>query len=323
MKTISELPNLPELLGRTRGAATRRNNESWESARDKRDRAIARSPFVTDEDREAFRIMDGLNDGLRACLATNQRANKILIDGLWRGLRDIQRSDKRLQFALVTIIDQRLQTSDQSTVLRLKPMSDAARKILSSMSGDFIASSEIQTFCNRRHIEGGLVVSPHVHAIVFGEGVLEQGKDKAAAWNTVIPCGKDGCAPVDVRPLPKWPDVANALIYPLKAPNRMKTDYVHPRTGKRNIHQSEKGDRYIRFLRQYQLLTMLQRDRMIFSGGDGAAVRRMALKLVHEHLDALTAPCSRAENMEWVREFWEEFLPRIGCDRFKMPVIEV
>lgn len=59
--------------------------------------------------------------------------------------------------------------------------------------------------------------------------------------------------------------MARVLRYPHKGPDRAKNDYLNTATGKRNIHESEKPDRYFRFLSQYQLRSMIERDRLMFA----------------------------------------------------------
>lgn len=307
----------------TKSALLDEFQEKWGHAQSKRNRAIARSPNVYPDDHEAFRILDGYEHGLSAFVATNLPANKVLLEGLWANFRVLRKRQEGIQFAFVTILDPRYTTSDEETVLRIKPLKQASRRILTSMSENFVAGVELQSFSNRRWPTGGLTVSPHVHALIMGYDILERAAEKASAWNEAIAWGEDGCQPVDIKPLSDWSALARAIRYPLKAPSRMKNDYVNPRKGTRTINESEASDRYVRYLRQYQLHSMLQRDQLLFASGQGTQIKGAALRAAHGYLDANTVSARRAENMQWVSSFWSEFMTRMGLHRFKMPIIEI
>lgn len=187
-----------------------------------------------------------------------------------------------------------------------------------------VGTVEIQAFSNRKHPDGGKVVSPHIHAVVWGHDILTPAEKVAARYNKIWFAGQDGCDAIRVQIIaPTWIDMARVLRYPHKGADRMKNDYLNARTGARNINESEKPDRFVRFLRQYQILSMVEKETLLFASGAGVPIKNAALRRVHEILERHTKRRKRAEQMEWVTAFWRQFMPRVGMGRFDMPRIDV
>lgn len=231
-------------------------------------------------------------------------------------------SDPTGQRLHVTIIDADYATSDEKTKLRIKSLTDACRPILSAMANSFVGVAQFQAFSNRKHPAGGKTVSLHVHATLEGHDILANAEQVARRCNLRMSAGDDGCDAVRVQLIgPAWIDLARVLRYPHKGPDRNKNDYVNPRTGSRNINESEKSDRFVRYLRQYQLLSMVERDHLMFASGEGVPIKNRALRAVHDQLTTRTEWGRRAEQMKWVEEFWAGFMPRIGLHRFEMPEV--
>jgi hypothetical protein len=288
----------------------------------KRDAALKRH-LLTPDDIEAVSSLDGLTPGFTAFLASNNPARLHFTEGLARQVFWVSEALPELQFLHVTIINETFETSDEQTTLQIKAITDEARDILGAMSSDWIAAVELSVFANRRHALGGKIISPHVHATLWGHDIHQRGRQVAERYNARLTAGVKGCEAVKVQLACARPaDLERIVAYPYRAPVRTKTVYYNPETGHTNLHESEKGDRYVRYLRMYQLLSLIQQDHMSFAAGDGVAIRRRALAAVHQNLELATQRnSSRADQMGWIAEFWQEFMPRMGFARFKMPKV--
>jgi hypothetical protein len=118
-------------------------------------------------------------------------------------------------------------------------------------------------------------------------------------------------------------DLARVTRYPFKALNRTKNLYINLQKGMINVNESEAGDRFVRYLRMFQILTMMELDRMMFTSGDGKGIRARAVEETYRWLEKQTPRVKRANEMVKISDFWAEFMPRMGFSRFEMPEIIV
>jgi hypothetical protein len=193
---------------------------------------------------------------------------------------------------------------------------------LDAIGGNWIGGVDFAVFANRTHFAGGRVISPHVHATVWERDILQHARAVADGYNKRLRTGVAGVEAVKVQLVrATWPDIERVLTYPYRPPVRTKTVYYNPSTGLTNIHESEKADRYVRYLRLMQLLSLIEQDRLCFAGGQGTMIRRQALRAVHTALEQRTSSTNRASQMEWIKDFWAELLPRFRLQRFAAPQI--
>lgn len=288
--------------------------------RAKRNRALRH--HLTDEDRANLRVLDGRDSGLTAFIASDNRARLCFARNLSRQFRRVWRSAHDMQVLHVTIINKDFETSDERTEIQLAELTKQARHILDATGGGWIGGVELAVFANRTHSDGGRVISPHVHATVWGCDILQHAQAVAEGYNKRLRTGVAGVEAVKVQLVrATWPDIERVLTYPYRPPVRTKTVYYNPITGLTNIHESEKADRYVRYLRLMQLLSFIEQDRLCFAGGQGKEIRREALQAVHTALEQRTSATNRASQMEWIEDFWAELLPRLGLQRFAAPQI--
>ncbi|OWK32022.1 hypothetical protein [Sphingomonas mucosissima] len=288
--------------------------------RAKRNRALRH--HLTNEDRANLRVLDGLDPGLITFIASDNRARFCFARNLSRGFRRVWRSANDLQVLHVTIINENFETSDERTEIRLAELTKQARHILDATGGSWIGGVDFAVFANRTYPAGGRVISPHVHATVWGCDILQHAQHVADGYNKRLHTGVAGVEAVKVQLVrATWPDIERVLTYPYRPPARTKTVYYNPRTGLTNIHESEKADRYVRYLRMMQLLSLIEQDRLCFAGGQGTVIRRQALQEAHTMLEQRTSATNRASQMEWIEDFWAELLPRCELRRFAAPQI--
>lgn len=243
-----------------------------------------------------FETLAGSGQRLSNCLASDVRARQMAARLLLEQLRIVLESDPDTQFALVTVIDQAHDTSDEKTVIQLRQMFEDITPALQDLAPHGIAVAELLAFTNVRHPAGGKLLSLHSHNIVWGKAPLpiDQTARKWGGRFTTITAKVPGLVIDPIRP--NLIDLARALRYPLKASYRCKTRYFNPTTGRENLHESEKGDRFIRYNRLFEILSNINLRRLLDAHGDGLEI----LETVGEQM------------RNWARE--NAGTPEIGVD---------
>lgn len=287
----------------------------------KRNRALQKRSLIR-QDKKAIAILDGSEPTLSVFVASNSRAKLRLVKRLGERFKNLFEADPTLRFAHVTIIDQQHETSDEHTCINLRTITRQARQILDRIGPNYTAAVELAIFANRGHPLGGKIISPHVHAVVWGFDDLRATQQAIAGYNARMVTGVAGCVPVRVQPVrPTLSDLQRVVAYPYRDPSRSKSVYHNPRTGRTNLHESEKGDRNVRYLRMFQLMSLLEQDRLCFARGHGVAIRRDALAHVHHWLEQHTPRAVRAPQMAWIEDFWLQLMETMHHTRFRTPII--
>jgi len=127
---------------------------------------------------------------------------------------------------------------------------------------------------------------------------------------------------VDVQLIgPTWMDLARVARYPWKAPHRSKNIYINREKGIININESEAPDRWIRYLRLFQIHSMLEMNRLCFSSGGGKALKAAVFGETFDWLERRASRAKRSLHVDEMSAFWSEFMPRMGWHRFEPPII--
>jgi hypothetical protein len=236
---------------------------------------------------------------------------------LFHKLRRLRRDDPSLEVRSVTIILERYNTSDEKTCLDLRGLVTEARRILKSIGPNFLAVCEIQPTANIPHLKGGKTIFFHVHGVIIGQELFDVADVVASRTNDRLGLTSTGLVPVYVsEPCREDLQLERACRYLFKLPSKQKTHYLNPETGKQNLHESEKGDRYIRFERILELLSSLKLRDLVFAGGYLRDIKTTAL---HESASACRGT-SCLPNIN-LRKFWKTWRKETGTKRFRKPQI--
>lgn len=152
---------------------------------------------------------------------------------------------------------------------------------------------------------GGQIIQRHDHALVFGEGVIEKAKLIAAKHAGRFKPSFTGAKVIDVKKVTPDPvNIARMCAYLLKPPYRCKN--WCPPTGDRAafLNNSEKGDRYIRYLRLAQIRSMMSIEDVTFGGGEGASIRSRMNKYLRELAAKDAAGGRRVLHPDAIASFW-------------------
>ena len=276
----------------------------------------------TPVDRTMLDRLDGLMPGMRVFTAANGAARQGLVGRLLKGFRKIHESDPTLDWLHVTIMLDRWTTGDLRPRIDLAQITREAAATLNGIARDWSALIELQAFANVNHRTGGKLVSPHVHAIVWGCGIFESAQTLADEYNPLLVVSTPGVTAIKVQLIaPSWLDLVHVVRYPFMAADRCKTLYLNPNKNIISVHESEKGDRFIRYLRMNEILSRIRQRDLMFAAGAGLELQTAALKGAEARLRSRAAKSGVAVSMQDVRQFWDAFMPRHGRSRFRTPRI--
>lgn len=228
-----------------------------------------------------------------------------------------------VEFAFVTIIDGKYETSSYGTMLDLQQMKESGRRILQKMSPNFFAVIELAIFNSPKHPSEGRLISPHIHAIIWGEDVISKARSAAATLQRTITSNATGAAPIVVRTVEPDPvNLARMAAYLVKSPDKCKTFYPGKNGKPGNTHHSRKSDRLINYLRLAELRSMLTFRDVTFASGEGLAIRSGTAKtLTHRALEQARMADRRFHPAE-IPTFWTELKLAMGTTRFNLPIIK-
>ena len=228
-----------------------------------------------------------------------------------------------IEFALVTIIDGQFETSNHHTLLDIYNMKGSSRRILSRMSSNYFAHVDLALFNSHKHPRGGRLISPHVHAIIWGNDVVSKAFAIAKTLQVTIKPNATGATPIDVKSVGKDSvNLARMAAYLLKSPEKCKTFYPGKDGVAGNMHHSRKSDRLIRYLRLAEIRSMLTFKDMTFASGEGLAVRSGIAKTLTQFSQEQARKADRRFHPAEIPSFWNELKLTMGTTRFNLPIIK-
>jgi hypothetical protein len=181
---------------------------------------------------------------------------------------------------------------------------------------------EATPFSNVKHADGGKLLSPHVHAIVWGPDALRYARKVKKTHSKRYAVSFTKAPTIKVRRIrTKDVNLARLVAYALKPPHSCKNYYQSTDGTKRNLHEGTKNLRYIRFLRQAQIHSMMTINKATFAGGQGSVVRKSMMKAVKAKIASKSKPGAALIHRDAIPHFWAELMPRLGQSRFQLPFI--
>ncbi len=267
-----------------------------------------------------FEALAGLENRFPCCLASDVRARAMATYLLYEEYAAIQAAMPLTHFWHVTTFHSEWLTSDEKTEIRLSQMFDQVAPFLESLTGNYIAVGEIQAFANMKHTDGGKLLSLHNHAIVWGLKTFDT-KAVLKAWAGRFEAIDPSVPAIQIDPIGAGLlNLARVTRYPLKAPCKCKTRYVHPETGRANLHESEKGDRFIRYNRLFEIQSMINLRRLFDAGGEGLRI----LDIIGDQMRiwAQSEQGAPPIHVDAIPDYWAEHRANhSGQSRFERPII--
>lgn len=235
----------------------------------------------------------------------------------------VSRVSDEIEFGLITIIDGNYETSDHHTELHLYEITESGRRKLSKMSANYFGVVELALFNSHKHPSGGRLVSPHVHAIIWGVDVLAKARDIAKTLNKTITPNSTGADPIDVKSVDRDPvNLARVAAYLLKSQDKCKTFYPGKNGRRGNTHHSRKADRPIRYQRLAEIRSMLTFKDVTFASGEGQSLRSGIAKTLSLLAQEQARKAPRRFHPAEIPSFWGTLKVSMGTTRFNFPIIK-
>lgn len=242
---------------------------------------------------------------------------------LHESLVAVSRVSGEIEFALVTIIDGRFETSAHNTELDLYDHQASARRILSKMSANYFGMAELALFNSHKHSGGGRLISLHGHAIICGVDVLAKAQGIAKISNKTVTPNSTGADPVDVKRVDPDPvNLARVAAYIVKSQDKCITFYPGKDGKPGNIHHSRKPDRPVRYLRLAEIRSMLTFKDVTFASGEGRAIRSGIAKTLTLLAQEQARKAPRRFHPAEIPSFWGNLKVEMGTTRFNHPIIK-
>lgn len=231
-------------------------------------------------------------------------------------------ADPEMEIAFVTIISGDGGTSHFKTDIELHESLKRVQRTLRAMSPDFFGVTELALFNSQGHPDGGQMLQVHTHSLVVGRGVLTKAQDIAAKHAAHFTPNFSGAPVINVKKVATTEiNLARISAYLFKAPYKCM-NWNPGKDGKRgHMNGSEKGDRFVRYLRLAQLRTLLRYEDMCFGGGAGAKIRSDMIKFVRALAAKDSTAGRRVLHPDAIASFWIALAPEIKADRWNLPII--
>ncbi|MCW2413435.1 hypothetical protein [Sphingobium sp. B8D3A] len=257
------------------------------------------------------------------CGDTNQINGQLLEVGFARLHTDAVKFISGGPACLVTLIDGRFTTSHLQPRINLVEIKRRADATLRQMAPNYLACIEFALYNSHKHPTGGRVLSYHVHAIIWGgEDPFSLGNIVAEKRQAKFEPNFSGADPIRVKRCETTAaNLARVLGYMMKAPHECPSFYPGKNGRKGNTHHSPKGDRHLYYLRLLQLRSLHTWDQMMFGKGEGAHLRRTALKQMKDLSLSKARVSENSPHADEVLPWWADLYTEIKIPNYKTPVI--
>ena len=296
-------------------------HRSWNSmSRNKCDKSIAKR-VLKDSTRLTIAILlDGTATDIP--LLVSHQVLALSWETVHRAVYAVTKDDPEIEFAFVTFIAGDGGTSTDAPFIELNQSQDKVVRVLRAISKDFIGVTELAMFNSHGHSDGGRHLQRHEHALIWGHGVVAKARQVAYRRMADFLPNITGAPQIDVRKVGRSEiNLARICAYLFKSPHKCM-NWNPPKDGKMgHMNQSEKGDRLIRYLRMAQIRSMMTVEDIVFSGGQGIAIRSALIKLLRETSHSLVPIQGRPLHPDEIARFWIETNKELGRSNWQLPVI--
>jgi hypothetical protein len=289
----------------------------------KAQRCLTSRAATEPSDHAVLQCLTGMSNRLPEPIMSDLELRQKMAQLLVGAFLNKRHESANLDIALGTVLNASWDTSLESPEVDIYRVQAETRGALSSMFTNWLSVIELQTFANVHHETGGYLVSVHCHFIGYGIDARRKAETNwrgaARRFSSRLP----GVEPLKID----WVgdtelDVARAVSYPWKPPLRSKTLYVSPDQARANLHESEANDRFVRYLRMIEILSMLRTDRIVYGANHGASIRGDALREARSWLKTGERDRQPPIHSNAIPHYWIDLWQRLGESRFKLPLIK-
>lgn len=291
--------------------------------RKKSRKAVRRKLAFTSADQAVLDCLSGRREQLSLPIASNLALREKLAELLLPQLTGLAQTPQ-IEIGWLTVLSRDFETGSEDTEVDLRGMQRVFRPVLNAIFPNYLAVAEQQMFTNVKMDGKGLLVSPHLHVVGWGVGIKAEAERQLSLQRAKYQTRFPDVDSLHLRWAKTTPlDLARLAYYPWKPPHRCKTLYKNDITGRANLHESEANDRYVNYLRYLEILSLIPVGAMMFGYGQGQSMRADMLREAKSWLKTGAATRNPPIHVDGIPQFWSEFMPRMGLERFKLPLIKL
>jgi len=226
------------------------------------------------------------------------------------------------EMAFVTFISGDGETSHANTTIDLCESQRRVQATMRAISPDFFGITEFALFNSQGHPSGGQTLQRHEHVLVWGEGVVGKARSIAVKHQGRYSPNFTGARVIDVRRVSTDPVNLRRICWYIMKPPLKCMNWNPPKDGKPGfMNQSEKGDRFIRYVRLAQIRSMISFDAATFAGGDGIRIRREIITYLRSAVKSRAESADQTLHPDAVASFWVSLIQALRRD-WNLPVIK-
>ncbi|WP_423141090.1 hypothetical protein ACOYW6_09540 [Parablastomonas sp. CN1-191] len=307
---------------KTAKAIKRRMAKSDKSFRSKAMRAIERRS-ISEETRQLIEAILKGDMVTSAPIMTSSQVVREARSFLAKKLIEIAASDPEIEMGMVTIISGDHATSVNRPFIDIANAQAQMGRTLNAMSKDYFAVEEWSLFNSHTHSDGGQLIQGHCHALIFGRGILAKASQVGAKHSALHSSNVTDADPIVIRRVRTDPvNIRRAASYLVKYPHKAKT-WCPEREGKKgHMHEGEKGDRYTRFLRMAEILSLVTLEDLVFAGGRGQKeIKSPLVKLIRALCETHARGSTRLIHPDGMATIWARLAKELGKTAWSVPII--
>lgn len=262
----------------TKPQVDERQTSTYDKHAEKSRRAIQKARLPDDK----RNILEKASDGeIITSLPLTCHKSIMLAAGsmLGEALGEIAAENPDIEVVFITAIAGDGGTSHVRPVIELNQSQLRFKRTLSAISPNFFGVTELALFNSHSHSDGGQLLQRHEHGLVWGPDCLSRAQQVVENHMSRYPVNRTDAPQLLVRNV-KLTDINlyRVAAYLFEAPCRCSTWCPPNEKRKGHMHHSEKGDRFMRYLRFTMIRMMLSLEDISFAGGHGKAIRSNMIK---------------------------------------------
>ena len=196
------------------------------------------------------------------------------------------------------------------------------KRTLGAISPHFFGVTELALFNSQSHPDGGQLLQRHEHGIAWGTGAWDRASAVLAKHMHKYPANSTGAPQLVIRKVKASEiNLFRIASYFFEPPSRCMNWCPPTEKRKGHMNHSEKGDRFIRYVRMQSIRMMLSLEDVSFAGGEGKAIRGSMIKLVRAICEAHAAPEKRILHPDAVASSIVEVSAALGKKDWTLPII--
>jgi hypothetical protein len=237
----------------------------------------------------------------------------------------IANTNPEYEFGLVTFISGDGGTSHFRTEIDLYSPRKRVDATLRAMAPHYFCIIELALFSSQGHPNGGQMLQRHEHALIWGPpGTLARAQQVAVNHAPRYTPNFSDAPVIDIRKVAPDPvNLARMAAYFFKPPYKCM-NWNPGKNGKPGfMNGSEKGDRYVRYLRLAQIRTMLPFEHTFFGSGDGQRIRSEMIKFIRPLAEREASNGRAVLHPDAIASFWVGLMPQIKANRWNLPIIKL